>query len=99
MFEELWGPIATVVAATIGAIAVYVTHRQKERLAECRLAVRDLQRFRELEELWAEELFKQSPSATSAEAVRLRLRGLLPTDHAIGVYGEPKRIKKLLESL
>jgi hypothetical protein len=58
-----------------------------------------LQRFRELEELWAEELFKQSPGATSAEAVRLRLRGLLPTDHAIGVYGEPKRIKKLLESL
>ena len=66
-------------------------------MKDCRLAVTDLQRFRELEELWAEELFKHSPGATSTEAIRLRLRSMLPTDNAIGVYGEPKRIKRLLE--
>ena len=99
MLQELWGPIATIGAAGIAAIALYATHRRKELMKDCRLAVTDLQRFRELEELWAEELLKHSPGATSAEAIRLRLRSMLPTDNAIGVYGEPKRIKKLLESL
>ena len=56
MFDGLWGPIATVVAAAIAAIVVVLTQRKKNLIKECRLAVADLKRFRQLEEIWAEEL-------------------------------------------
>jgi hypothetical protein len=66
---------------------------------DCRLAIRDLKRFRQLEDIWAEELIKHRPDAASANAERIRLRGLLLSGDAIGAYGEPKRIEKLLAHL
>src|SRR5450759_5692119 len=96
MFDAPWGPIATVVAAVITAIVIVVTRRQNELIKECRLAVADLKRFRQLETYWADELFKLKPDSSSANAERLRMRNMLSPDDAIGVYGEPKRIEKLL---
>jgi len=64
-------------------------------MAECRSAIEDLKRFRQLEDKWADEL--SSLKGSSPKAERMRVRGLL-TDK-IGQYGEPARIDKLLRSL
>ena len=85
--------------ASITAIASYAAQRQSQLIRDCRLAVKDLRRFRDLEELWAEELsgFKHS---TTPEAERRRLRDLLNVKgDGIGDYGEPKKIQKLLDRL
>jgi hypothetical protein len=97
MFDALWGPIATVVAAAIGAVALVVTQRQKRLIEDCRLAIRDLKRFRDLEVLWSEELSNLLKSTPIAE--RKRMRGMLPVGNKIGDYGEPQRIEKLLARL
>ena len=97
MFDGLWGPIATVVAAAIAAIAVVLTQRKENLIKECRLAVEDLKRFRQLEEIWAKELVKYRPDSSSPNAERLRMRGKLSAP--IGDYGEPKRIERLLARL
>jgi hypothetical protein len=99
MFDALWGPVATIVAAAITAIALVVTQRKKNLIKDCRLAVADLRRFRQLETIWADELCKNKPDSSSANAERLRMRSMLPQDDAIGAYGEPKRIEKLLAQL
>ena len=99
MFDVLWGPIAIVVAAAITAIALVVTQRQKTLIKECRPAVADLKRFRELETIWADELLKHKPDSSSAKAERLRMRSLLSPHDAIGAYGQPKRIEQLLAQL
>ena len=96
MSDLPWGAIATVVAAAMGAMALFLTQRHQEQIKECRSAVRDLQRFRELEDFWAAELQKFKPDS-SAETERRRMRNLL-TDK-IGDFGEPRRIQKLIDRL
>ena len=56
MFDALWGPIATVLAAAIGVGGLVVSQRQKILIKDCKLAIPDLKRFRDLEDLWAQEL-------------------------------------------
>ena len=97
MFHELWGPIATIIAAGLGAAGLVIAQRQKTLIKDCRLAIRDLKRFRDLEQLWAEELSEHLQ--TSPEAERKRMRGKLPVGNRIGEYGEPSRIEKLLARL
>ena len=97
MFDIPWGAVATVVGAAIGAIGFVVAQRQKRLIEDCRLAVRDLKRFRELEALWSEELSKLLKS--SPEAERKRMRAMFPAGNRIGDYGEPQRIEKLLTRL
>jgi hypothetical protein len=94
MSDFPWGAIATVMAAAIGATVLFLTQRHQERIKEC--AIRDLQRFRDLKDIWAAELQKFRPDS-SAETERRRMRSLL-TDK-IGDFGEPRRIQKLIDRL
>jgi len=52
----------------------YVAGRQTQLILDCRRAVKDLKRFRDLEEIWAEEL--SALKHTTAETERLRMRRL-----------------------
>ncbi len=97
MFDALWGPIATVLAAAIGVGSLIVSQRRKMLIKDCKLAIRDLKRFRDLEDLWAEEV--SVLRKTSPEAERRRMRGKLPDGNKIGEYREPIRIEKLLARL
>ena len=90
MSDVPWGAIATVFAAAMGAVALFLTQRHQERIKECRSAIRELRRFRELEDIWATELLKFKPDS-SAETERRRMRNIL-TDK-IGEFGEPRRTK------
>ena len=90
------GAVATILAAVIAAAAVVMVGLRekatKRLIADCRLAVRDLQRFRQLEDLYATEVaqFKgETPTAVKRE-----MRGRLQSP--IANYGEPARIEKLL---
>jgi hypothetical protein len=97
MFDALWGPIATVLAAAIGVGGLIVSQRQKMLIKDCKLAIPDLKRFRELEDLWAQEL--STLRKTSPEAERRRMRGKLPDGNKMGEYGERQRIERLLARL
>ena len=104
MFEASWGAIATILGVIIAAAALIFTQRQnvvmqrqKILIDDCRLAIRDLRRFRDLEALWSEELSRVLNSTPEAE--RKRMRGKLPGGNKIGDYGEPQRIDKLLARL
>ena len=97
MFDALWGPIAAVLAAAIGVAGLIFTQRRNDLIKDCKLAIRDLKRFRDLEDIWAQEysLLRN----TSPEAERRRMRGKLPDGNKIGEYGERNRIEKLLARL
>jgi len=82
MFDALWGPIAAVLAAAIGVAGLIFTQRQKDLIKDCKLAIRDLKRFRDLENLWAEEV--SALRKTSPEAERRRMRGKLPDSNKKG---------------
>jgi hypothetical protein len=96
MIDSWWSAAATIIAAIIGLAAVYLNRRQKELLDDCRAAVKDLQRFRALEDRWAEELALIKPN-TTPEKERRQLRGSL--NDKIGIYGQPLEIRKLLDRL
>jgi hypothetical protein len=96
MHDLPWGAIATVLGAAIGAMALFLAQRHQERIRECRSAVRDLKRFRELEDIWAAEVMKLKPDS-SAETERRRMRNMLIDK--IGEFGEPRRIQKLIDRL
>jgi len=96
MSGAMWAALATVVGATIVGIATYMSRRQTQLLSDCRSAIRDLKRLRQLEDEWAKELARLN-AGTSPEAERKRIRGMLKD--RIGQYGEPARIDKLLERL
>ena len=72
---------ATVLAAAMGAMALFLTQRHQERIKECRSAIRDLKRFRELEDIWAAELLKFKLES-SPETERRRMRNRLMTKSA-----------------
>ena len=96
MSGALWGAIGTVTGASIVGITTYMSQRRQQLMADCRSAIQDLKRFRQLEDKWAEE-FSMLKAGSSAEAERKRVRGLL--DDKIGQFGEPARIDKLLKRL
>ena len=96
MSDAMWGVIGTVGGALIGAVATYMAQRQPQLMADCRAAIKDLKRFRQLEDIWAQELSRLK-LGSSPEAERRRVRDLL--DDKILQYGEPARINKLLERL
>jgi hypothetical protein len=96
MSDAVWGVIGTVVGASISAVATYVAQRQSQLMADCRSAIKDLKRFRQLEDIWAQELSSLKPNS-SPEAERRRVRDLL--GDKILQYGEPARINRLLDRL
>lgn len=100
MSDASWGVIGAVVGASISAVATYLaqrySQRQSELMTDCRSAIKDLKRFRELDDIWAEELSKLKPG-TSPEGERRRVHGML--DDKILQYGERARINKLLDRL
>jgi hypothetical protein len=96
MSDALWGAIGAVVGASIVGITTYVSQRQTQLMADCRSAIKDLKRFRQLEDKWAEEISTLKPGSLP-EAERKRVRGLL--NDKIGQFGEPARIEKLLNRL
>ena len=73
MFDALWGPIAAILVAAIGVAGLIFSQRQKMLIKDCKLAIRDLKRFRDLEDLWAEEI--SVLRKTSPDAERRRMRG------------------------
>ena len=95
------GAIGAILAAAVTALAVVVVGRRdkatKQLIADCRLAVRDLQRLRELEDLYAAELARLKGQKATTTSVKLEMRGRLQAP--IADYGEPARINRLLERL
>ena len=98
--------IGYVLAGLVGALAsLWIARKDrktKQLIAECRLAVRDLKRFRELEDRYASEL--AGLKREKPEALRRRVRKydgeeLIEERDRIGTYGEPVRINKLLRLL
>jgi hypothetical protein len=95
------GAIGTILAAVVTAVAVVLVGLKdkatRQLTADCRLAVRDLRRFRELEDLYAAELARLKGKKATATSVKLEMRGRLQTP--IADYGEPARINRLLGRL
>lgn len=96
----LIGAIGVVIGALITAIPAYLTQRRAQLLRECRLAVRDLKRFRDLEPMWAEELSSLKPGSNPlTETKRLHNRLEEKTGEGFGLYHQPAKIRKLLDQL
>jgi hypothetical protein len=71
--------------------------RRELLIADCKLAARDLQRFRKLEDLYASELAQIK--GEKPETLRKKMRRQLKDVDQIGDYGEPKRISNLVSRL
>ena len=97
--EIMSGAIGAITAAIISAGALlYATRRDKKTkslLTDCRNAIQDMVRLRNLEEAYAEGLSENVEG--TAEAIRLRFRRTNADD--MGDYGQPKMILKLLKRL
>jgi hypothetical protein len=97
MSEAMIGLLAAVVGAAIGAASTFFAQRQVFLMNDCRRAVRDLKRFRDLEDIWAEELAAQKGGGVTPESERLRMRKKLT--EGIGQFGERRKIERLIERL
>ena len=102
--EYLW--IGYVLAGLVAALAsLWVARKDKKTkqlMAECRLAVRDLKRFRELEDRYASELAclkREKPEALRRKMRKHDGEEVIEERDRIGTYGEPVRIDKLLRLL
>lgn len=95
--DAMVGLLGVVIGAIVSAGATYFALRQPILMKECRDAVRDLKRFRRLEDIWAAELAAALGPDAKPESERLRMRRKL--EEKIGDFGEPARIAKLLERL
>lgn len=97
--EIMSGAIGAITAAIISAGALLFASRRDKRtltlLTDCRNAMQDMVRLRNLEDAYAQRLSEHIEG--SAEAIRLRFR----REHArdTGDYGQPKMITKLLKRL
>lgn len=100
---DVWvGALGVILGAAVTALAtVWVGRKDKETknlIAACRRAVRDLERFRKLEDLYAAELAQIKGEKAETVRKKMRRHEEIRTDK-IGDYGQPDRINKLARRL
>ena len=110
-YWPLWiGAAGVVLAGAVATLArLWIARKDREvklkdgetnrLIAECQLAVRDLQRFRKLEDVYALELARIKGEKAEVLRKKMRRHEQIKEDDRIGAYGEPVRISKLVRLL